>query len=41
MWVLASILAISILSAIAWRERAQIEAALRDELDMFLGELLA
>lgn len=41
MWILASILAIGILSAIAWRERLQLETALRDELDVFLEELLA
>lgn len=41
MWALAAIIAIGILSVIAWKDRQQLEHALRDELDLFLEELLA
>ena len=41
MWVLATILAVAILSVIAWKERQQLDAAIRDELELFLEEVLA
>ena len=41
MWVLAGALAIGILSVIAWRDRVLLEAAIRDEIDLFLEEVLA
>jgi hypothetical protein len=41
MWVLATILAVGILSVIAWQDRQQLQAAVDRELDTWLEEVLA
>jgi len=41
MWVAAALLAVAILSWIAWKDRRALDAAIRDELDIFLEEVLA
>lgn len=41
MWVLATAITIAILTVIAWKDRQRLQAALENELDAFLAEVLA
>lgn len=41
MWPLAAILAVGILTVIAYQHRQELDNMLRDELDAFLEEVLA